>query len=361
MNQTSINACCIFIVDDEPSNLKLLYKLLASQGYQNLVTIQDPREVLPRYAMGKPDLILLDINMPHLDGYQVMEQLHALNDPLLAPIVVLTAQHSRDFLLKALTAGARDFVSKPFDRSELLMRVRNLLDAHSAHRFAFEQKDVLESMVRERTKELTATRLQVVRRLGRAAEYRDNETGLHILRMSQMSATLAASLGWSDADCELLLHASPMHDIGKIGIPDGILLKAGKFEPHEWQIMKTHTTIGADILSDGDSELLRLARIVALTHHEKWDGSGYPNGLAGEAISQAGRIVAIADVFDALTSVRPYKRAWSVEQAVTMIQDGSGKHFDPVIVEHFNRCLPELLAIRDQNLEPTLEEHEITH
>ena len=355
MNQTSVNAGRIFIIDDEPSNLKLLDKLLTSQGYQDIVSIQDSREVLSRYAEGRPDLILLDINMPHLDGYQVIEQLKALDDPLLPPIVILTAQGSRDFLLKALTAGARDFVSKPFDRLELLMRVRNLLDAHAAHRLVFDQKAVFEEMVQERTKELNETRLQVVRHLGRAAEYRDNETGLHIIRMSQMAATLAESLGWSSADCELMLLASPMHDIGKIGISDGILLKPGRLAPHEWEIMKTHASIGADILSDGDSDLLRLASLVALTHHEKWDGSGYPQGLAGDAIPQAGRIVAIADVFDALTSARPYKRAWSIEQAVTLIDESSGKHFDPEIVEHFHRHLAEFLAIRDRYQEPNTE------
>ncbi|MBK9625112.1 MAG: response regulator [Rhodocyclaceae bacterium] len=359
MNKPSMCTDRIFIVDDEPSNLKLLDKLLTSQGYTNLVTIQDSREVLLRYAEGRPDLILLDINMPYLDGYQVMEQLRALGDPLLAPIVILTAQHSRDFLLKALTAGARDFVGKPFDRLELLMRVRNLLEAHSAHRMALEQNDLLESMVQERTKELNDTRLQVVRHLGRAAEYRDNETGLHIIRMSKMAAALAKSLAWNVADCELMLLASPMHDIGKIGIPDGILLKAGKFEPHEWQIMQTHATIGADILSDGDSDLLRLASLIALTHHEKWDGSGYPSGLAGNAIPQAGRIVAIADVFDALTSARPYKRAWSIEQAVALITERSGTHFDPEVVEHFHQCLPEILIMRDQHLEPVVDDCDV--
>jgi putative two-component system response regulator len=342
----------IFIVDDEPTNLKLLDKLLGSQGYRHLTLIHDPREVAVRYCEQRPDLILLDINMPHLDGYQVMAQLKALNDPLLPPIVILTAQHGRDDLLKALAAGARDFVPKPFDRSELLMRVRNLLDAQLAHRLLHNQARVLEDMVRVRTEALNQTRLQVVQRLGRAAEYRDNETGLHIIRMSQFSALLAKSLGWNEADCELMLHASPMHDVGKIGIPDGILLKPGRFAPHEWEIMKTHAVIGADILEDGDSDLLRLAREIAISHHEKWDGTGYPMGLAGEAIPQAGRIVAVADVFDALTSPRPYKQAWTVEDSAAFIQDNAGTHFDPSVVAHFQRVLPEILAIRSRHMEP---------
>ncbi len=342
----------ILIVDDEPANLKLLDKMLASQGYEQRILIQDPREVLNSYQAARPDLILLDINMPHLDGYQVMEQLKALNDPCLPPIVILTAQHGRDYLLKALSLGARDFLGKPFDRAELLMRVRNLLDAQLGHRLLHQQKDVLEEMVQIRTEELNRTRLQVVQRLGRAAEYRDNETGYHIIRMSQISALLAHKLGWSAAETELMLNASPMHDIGKIGIPDHILLKPGKFEPAEWEIMKTHAAIGAELLDGDDSPLLRLAREIALSHHEKWDGSGYPNGLAGEAIPQSGRIVAVADVFDALTSARPYKQAWTVEAATDFMRDNAGSHFDPAAVACFIDNLPEIVAIRDRHQEP---------
>lgn len=355
MTEALLDQATIFIVDDEPANLKLLDKMLGAQGYSKLVLIQDPRQVLDRYQETRPDLILLDINMPHLDGYQVMEQLKSLNDPLLPPIVILTAQHSREYLLKSLVSGARDFVSKPFDRIELLMRVRNLLDAQLAHRMLHDQNTVLEEMVRVRTEALNMTRLQVVQRLGRASEYRDNETGLHIIRMSQFSALLSGSMGWSATDSELMLHASPMHDVGKIGIPDVILLKPGKFEPHEWEVMKTHATIGGDILEGGDSDLLRLAKEIALSHHEKWDGSGYPNGLAGTAIPQSGRIVAVADVFDALTSVRPYKKAWPVEEAVDFIRNNAGSHFDPEVAAHFIKSLPEILNIRSHHMEP---EHE---
>lgn len=348
------NTSRILIIDDESANLKLLDKMLSSQGYDQLVLVQDPREVLVRYSEARPDLILLDINMPHLDGYQVIEQLKSLNDALLPPIVILTAQLGHDHLLKALAAGARDFIGKPFDRAELLMRVQNLLDAQVAHRMLHDQKAVLEEMVHARTEALNQTRLQVVRRLGRAAEYRDNETGLHIIRMSQFSALLAKSLGWSDLDCELMLHASPMHDVGKIGIPDAILLKPGKFEPDEWKIMKTHASIGADILDDDNSDLLRLAREIALNHHEKWDGSGYPNGLSQASIPQSARIVAVADVFDALTSSRPYKKAWAVEEAVAFIRDNAGLHFDPEVVVHFEKCLPTVLDIRENYMEPSL-------
>jgi putative two-component system response regulator len=352
MSDESLNRECILIVDDEPANLKLLDKMLRSQGYHSLVLADDPRLVVDLYRITRPALILLDINMPHLDGYKVMEQLKALNDPLLPPIVILTAQHGKDYLLRALAAGARDFIGKPFDRNELLMRVRNLLDAQMAHRLVYDQKAVLEDMVRARTEELRHTRLQIVQRLGMAAEYRDEETGNHILRMSHICALLARAIGWSEAECELILNASPMHDIGKIGIPDVIMLKPGKFEPHEWEIMKTHAAIGEKLLDGDDSDLMRMAREIALTHHEKWDGSGYPNGLAGEAIPLAGRIAALADVFDALTSVRPYKKAWTVEAAVDLIKDNSGKHFDPALVEMFLQELPGIVAIRERFAEP---------
>ncbi len=296
------NSSRILIVDDEPANLKLLDKFLSGQGYHGLELLRDSREVIKHYQAARPDLILLDINMPHLDGYQVMEQLRELNDPLLPPIIILTAQHGKEYLLRALSAGARDFITKPFDHVELLMRVRNLLDAQLAHRLMHDQKMVLEEMVLTRTEELCRTRLQIVQRLGMAAEYRDEETGSHILRMSHISALLARAIGWSEADVDLMLNASPMHDIGKIGIPDAILLKPGKFEPHEWEIMKAHAAIGGKLLSDDDSDLLSMAHEIAYTHHEKWDGSGYPNGLSGEAIPLSGRIAALADVFDALTS-----------------------------------------------------------
>ena len=340
----------ILVIDDEPANLKLLDKMLRGQGYQHLTLVSDPRNVLQVYQETQPDLILLDINMPHLDGYQVMEQLRGLNDPLLPPIVILTSAHGRGHLLKALAAGARDFITKPFDRIELLVRVRNLLAAQLSHRLVHNEKSVLWRMVQARTEELSRTRLEVVRRLGMAAEYRDEETGNHILRMSHACVLLARAVGWSESDCDLLLHASPMHDIGKIGIPDAILLKPGKLDPDEWEIMKTHTTIGGTLLSGDDSDLLRMAREIALSHHEKWDGSGYPNALAGSAIPQAGRITALADVFDALTSERPYKKAWTIQAAVDLITDSSGKHFDPELVEVFLRELPGILNIRNRFL-----------
>jgi putative two-component system response regulator len=342
----------ILIVDDEPANLKLLDRMLRSQGYQQLVLVDDPREALAQYQHWRPDLVLLDINMPHLDGYQVLAQLTALEDPLLPPVVILTAQHSKDFLLRALALGAREFITKPFDRTELLMRVRNLLDARLTHRLLHHQNEHLEQLVQARTRELYHTRLQVVQRLGKAAEYRDEETGNHILRMSHICTLLARAAGWSEAQCDLILNASPLHDVGKIGIPDAILLKPGKFDAQEWAVMQQHTHIGAQLLAGDDSELMQMASSIAITHHEKWDGSGYPHGLAGAEIPMAGRIAALADVFDALTSVRPYKPAWPVADALQLLDDNRGRHFDPDLVDIFFANLEEILAIRQRFAEP---------
>jgi len=342
----------IMIVDDELVNLKLLEKMLRAEGYTNLISISDPRQVLKAYCAEPTDLILLDLNMPFLNGYEVMAQLKELEDPLLPPILVLTAQGSRDFLMRALNEGARDFLSKPFDRYELLARVRNLLEAHLALRLTFDKKGVLEEMVRKRTAEVIQSRLEIVQRLGRASEYRDNETGRHILRMSHSAALLAKQIGWSKERCDLMLYASPMHDLGKIGISDTIMLKPARLTDEERAIMETHTTIGADILSGSNNELLETARVIALTHHEKWDGSGYPRKLAGEAIPMEGRVAAVVDVFDALTSIRPYKKAWPIEEAVEDMRQNSGTHFDPKLVDHFMKILPGILKIRERFSEP---------
>jgi putative two-component system response regulator len=342
----------ILIVDDEPVNLKLLDKMLRAEGYTNLVSIADPRKVLETYCAEPTDLILLDINMPYLDGYEVMAQLKELGDPLLPPILVLTAQAGKEFLMRALNEGARDFLSKPFNRYELLARVRNLLDAHMALRLTFDQKGVLEELVRKRTAEVVQSRLEIVQRLGRASEYRDNETGWHILRMSHCAALLARQIGWNEERCDLMLYTSTMHDLGKIGISDTILLKPARLTPEERAIMETHTTIGAGILGGSTIELLETARVIALTHHEKWDGSGYPHRLAGTDIPIEGRITAIVDVFDALTSVRPYKKAWPVDEAVEDMRQHSGTHFDPELVEHFLAILPEVLRIGERFSEP---------
>lgn len=342
----------ILIVDDEPANLKLLQKLLQKQGYSKLELIADSRQVIAAYQREQPDLILLDLNMPHFDGFEILAQLAELRDPMLPPIVILTAQTRSEYMLQALQAGASDFISKPFDQHELLARVRNLLGVRLASRLMHEQNHILEALVREQTREIEESRLQIVQRLGRAAEYRDNETGAHVLRMSHMAARLAQAAGWSEDRCRLILHAAPMHDVGKIGIPDHILLKPGAFTDEERAIMQTHVEIGADILAGSDTPLLKLAHEIALTHHEKWDGTGYPRGLKGEEIPESGRITALVDVFDALTSKRPYKPAWPIEKALDVLKKDAGTHFDPRLVDLFMQLLPDMLAILQQFKEP---------
>ena len=348
MSENTLENARILVVDDEVSNLKLMERMLTNQGCEFVTTISDPREVAARIENERFDLILLDLNMPRLDGYQVMEQVSKLDVQVLPPIIVLTAQHGKDFLLRALSMGARDYITKPFDRNELIMRVRNQLEAHLAHQFLNAQKEVLENMVRARTEELWQSRLQVVQRLGRVAEYRDEETGSHIMRMSHICQLLAREIGWDDEQCDLVLNASPLHDIGKVGIPDAILLKPGKLDAQEWEVMKTHTNIGAKMLEGDDSALIMMARDISISHHEKWDGSGYPNGLANDEIPLAGRMAAVADVFDALTSERVYKKAWSLEETMALIRENSGKQFDPQLVEVLSDNLSEVLEIKDR-------------
>ena len=244
----------LFIVDDEPVNVKLLERTLAKAGYRNIESTMDPREVCDRFAAKDYDLVLLDLNMPYMDGFTVLRALSERFEHL-PPVLVLTAQSAQEYRTEALELGAQDYVTKPFERNELLHRVRNLLESRLYRRGLELLNESLEEKVEERTKQLQHTRLQVVRRLGRAAEYRDNETGLHIVRMSKISYLLGQTMGMDSYQCDLLLNASPMHDIGKIGIPDNILLKPGKFEPEEWEIMKQHAQMGADIL-EGEEEHL---------------------------------------------------------------------------------------------------------
>ena len=350
-DEQDVKKATILVVDDQPVNVKLLEKVLAAEGYQHVISTTDSRDATSLYQKHRCDLVLLDLNMPHIDGFGVMEELRAVTDDY-PPVLVLTALKDRASRVRALEEGAKDFVSKPFDRVELLSRIRNMLEVRLLHKAVKNQNRILEERVLERTQELDETRLEIIRRLGRAAEYRDNETGLHIIRMSQYSQLLGLAVGMSDAEANLLLNASPMHDIGKIGIPDQILLKQGKLTPGEWEIMKTHPTIGAEIMSGHHSELMQIAREIALYHHEKWDGSGYPHGLAGENIPLMGRIVAVADVFDALTTARPYKKAWKVEEAVDYIKQNRGAHFDPRLVDLFLDNISDVMTIRAKYPEP---------
>ncbi|MEK6747958.1 MAG: two-component system response regulator [Pseudomonadota bacterium] len=340
----TLNQAKLLVVDDEPANVKLLCRLLEAEGYRQVMHTIDPRVVVGLYREHQFDLVLLDIRMPYMDGFEVMRGLQAVDAGDYVPVLVLTAQTDKETRVQALECGAKDFVNKPFDRLEVMTRIRNILQVRLLHNRIRQENRTLEQQVHASLQELEATRLEVLRRLGLAAEYRDNETGYHIVRMSKYSQLLAQALGLPEAKCTRILQASPMHDIGKIGIPDSILLKPGKLDPAEWDIMKTHATIGAEILSHG-SQLLEEARVIALSHHEKWDGSGYPQGLAGDKIPIEGRIVAVADVFDALTSERPYKRAWAMADAVEEIKKGRRKHFEPAIVDAFISILPGITEI----------------
>jgi putative two-component system response regulator len=342
----------ILIIDDEAANVRLLKKLLEQQGYTQVQGTCDPLQGLAIYRQTPQDLVLLDLRMPRVSGMEVMAQLQQIEYNGYAPVLVMTAECDPAVRLQVLQAGARDFVTKPFDHLEVLSRIDNQLEVRCLYNRLADHKATLEDTVRARTQELADTRLEVVRRLGRAAEYRDNETGLHIIRMSKISAALARQHGLAEDFCELLLHASPMHDIGKIGVPDAILLKPGPLDPQEWATMRLHPVIGAEILSGSDTHLMRMAHDIALSHHEKWDGSGYPRGLAGNEIPLAARIVAVADVFDALTSVRPYKSAWSVPRALAEMDRIAGSHLEPALIKSFHQILPEVLSILMEHAEP---------
>ncbi|CDG81222.1 HD-GYP domain-containing protein [Janthinobacterium agaricidamnosum] len=316
----------ILVVDDEAANLQLLRHIL--QDDYRLLYAKDGARALELARQERPALVLLDVMMPGMSGYDVCRVLKADPATSAMPVIFVTALSDPNDELVGFDAGAVDYITKPVSPPIVRARLRTHL-----------------SLVR--IDELKETQLQIVQRLGLAAEYKDNETGLHVIRMSHYARLLGRAAGMDDIEADDLLHAAPMHDVGKIGIPDRILQKPGKLDSDEWAIMQTHAAIGAAIIGEHpDSSMLGVARQIALTHHEKWDGSGYPNQLAGENICLEGRIVAIADVFDALTSTRPYKRAWPVDDAVGYLQEQRGRHFDPTLVDLFVEKMPAVNEIR---------------
>lgn len=317
----------LLLVDDEPTNLQVLRQIL--QADYLLSFARDGDKALQLAAQERPQLILLDVMMPGLSGLEVCRRLKADPGTASIPVIFVTALADESHEAEGFAVGAVDYVTKPVSPPLVRARVRTHL-----------------SLVR--VEDLKQSRLEIVQRLGRAAEYKDNETGLHVIRMSHYARLLALAVGYSEEDADELLHAAAMHDIGKIGVPDAVLLKKGPLDAEQWEVMRRHPQMGGDIIGEHGSTLLQMARRVALTHHEKWDGSGYPQGLKGEEIALEGRIVAIADVFDALTNERPYKPAWSVAQAVELLQAQAGLHFDPGLVPVFISLLPEILRIQAQ-------------
>ncbi|MBI3912266.1 MAG: response regulator [Armatimonadetes bacterium] len=330
----------ILIVDDQELNVRFLECVLQRAGYRCLKSTTDARAVLPLYAEFQPDLILLDLHMPYLDGFAVMEQLAALiPEGTYLPILVLTADITPEAKQRALRMGAKDFLTKPFDGSEVLLRIGNLVETRFLHRQLQNQNQILEEKVRERTRELEDARMEILERLALAAEYRDDATGQHTRRVGQLSAALARAVGLPEPRAALIGRAAPLHDVGKIGIPDRILLKPDSLTAAEFERMQMHVIIGARILSGSRFPLLRMAEQIALSHHAHWDGTGYPPWMAGELIPLAGRIVAVADVFDVLTHERPYKEAWTEAKAIAEIESQSDRQFDPRVVGAFLRLV----------------------
>ncbi len=348
ISEEKIFAAKILAIDDNILNIEILKKILTQAGFINITTTTDPTKAVELYKELQPDLVLLDINMPKMDGFEVMLQLSILSDADYLPLLILTAED--DYIrFKALQSGAKDFLRKPYDRMDVLLKSRNIIEVRLLYNQIKSHNASLDHQINERIKEIRDTRMEVIQRLAIAAELRDAGTGKHIYRMSRYCQLLASAIGFTKEQSELLLTTSPLHDIGKIAIPDSILLKPSALEAHEFEIIKTHTTLGAKMLAGSNSVFLNMAETIALTHHEKWDGSGYPYQKKGEEIPLVGRICAVADVFDALSSVRPYKEAWSFEDTIDEIRKLKNTHFDPKLADAFCDIKKDIKAIHDHH------------
>jgi len=326
----------VVVLDDDPAVIRLLGRILERGGYKNVVTTTSPHEAIALCTVDEPDLVVLDLHMPDMDGFSVLERIRELTPPdTYLPVLVVTGDMSPWTRQRALSSGANDFLTKPFDTPEVLLRVRNLLETRHMHRKLAEQNEQLEKAVRQRTAELDEARVEILERLAKAAEYRDDGTRRHTERVGIYAARLARALGLDETTVQTIRRAAPLHDLGKIGIPDYILLKPGPLTAEEAAVMRTHTTIGAQILSGSRVPTLVMAAEIALHHHERWDGTGYPHGLAGEDIPLAARIVAVADFYDALSHDRPYRRAWPVHDILAELRRQAGRQFDPDVVAAF--------------------------
>ena len=369
-NRYADHDACVTIIDDERINIEVVKAYLTEAGFSNFRSTTDARGALSLMEEHTPDILLLDINMPHLSGLEILESLRQQEKFHHLPVLILTAAEDPEVKLQALGLGATDFIAKPVDPSELALRMENVLAAKAYQDQLARHSEMLEEMVRERTSELEESRREAIHCLAKAAEYRDDDTGQHVTRVGRYTRILATELGFSSRDVELMEQAAKLHDVGKIGIPDSILHKAGKLDPDEYQViqqhcgigyeimnpsndedtstMRQHATIGPKILNATRSPLLQLAAKIAGSHHEKWDGSGYPRGLRGEDIPVEGRIVAVADVFDALSSPRPYKEAFTWDQCVNILEKGRNSHFDPKVLDAFFRRQDEIAKVQQQ-------------
>jgi putative two-component system response regulator len=329
----------LLIVDDTPENIDLLRGIL-SPAYAIKVATSGRLALKLVNMKPLPNLVLLDVMMPDMDGYEVCRQIKGNAATRHIPIIFITARGEVDDVAHGFALGAADYITKPINAAIVQARVRTHISLH-------DERLLLEDQVRERTRQLEQLQLELILQLGRAAEFRDNETSAHTLRMAHFTHLLARRAGVGEKQADTLLYAAMMHDVGKIGIPDSILLKPGKLTDAEFKVIKTHCEIGANIIGKHDAEILRMAREVALTHHEKWNGQGYPHGLKGDEIPLVGRISALADVFDALTSLRPYKQPWPAEEAFALIAREAGEHFDPELAQLFISLEPELRRIQE--------------
>ncbi len=334
----------VVIIDDVQMNVLLLQHLVRKLPDCEHIGFTDSVAALAWCLDNDPDLVIVDYMMPELDGIELVRKFRVQYAD--SPVLMVTANHEAKIRHLALEVGVTDFLNKPIDNIEFLARAKNMLGLRSSHKKLSDRAAWLAEEVRLAMAKIVRQEHETIFSLAKAAEYRDPETGTHIIRMAHFSKHIARMMGLPQDKQDLLLEAAPMHDIGKVGTPDAILLKPGRLTPDEFAIMKQHTIIGYQVLSVCESPRLQLAAEIAWTHHEKFDGSGYPRGLAGDAIPLFGRIVAVADVFDALTSARPYKKAWAVESTIQLIKESSGTHFDPACVVAFFQEFDEVLAIK---------------
>jgi putative two-component system response regulator len=350
----------VLIVDDTEINLILFGALVKKLEDCQAHVFSDSREALAWAQTNVPDLVIVDYMMLELDGLEFIRLLRDMPGRKLVPVLMITANDQKQIRYRALDLGANDFLTKPIDKVEFLARTRNMLNLNQARKHMADHASWLAGEVRKATKEIVARERETVFRLSKAAEYRDPETGAHILRMAHFSMLIARELGMSQEDQQLLLEAAPMHDIGKVGIADNILLKPDRLNEQEFEVMKQHAIYGYELLSGSSSKLLQAGAEIARGHHEKYDGSGYPQGLKGEDIPIFSRIVAVADVFDALTSERPYKRAWEVADAVEFLKKGRGTHFDPACVDAFLRAWTDVEQVRSKYQEDQLADTDLS-